>query len=89
MGKDVILEISWLRPLKLIGLANIFCAIIAFILTLVLEDWVISDRTESYQYYMSLWTKCQKQPSEESPTNATVTEEDWNCEESIVLGGKI
>lgn len=47
MAREVVIEISWIRPLKLIGLANLFCALIAFIISMILKDWVSTDESES------------------------------------------
>ncbi|XP_076803158.1 transmembrane protein 47-like [Clavelina lepadiformis] len=86
MAKEVIVDISWLRPLKLIGLANLLCGIIAFILSMALEDWVISDEHEEFKYYMSLWKKCQKGGEKDDQTgDVAVTtpadqhEDTWTC----------
>jgi len=59
MGKEVILSVSWLRPVKLIGIANLICGIICYILVICLKDWVTSDEKENLKYYMSIWTKWQ------------------------------
>ncbi|XP_002119341.2 transmembrane protein 47-like [Ciona intestinalis] len=85
MGKEVIIEISWLRPLKLIGLANLLCGIIVFIIAMLLEDWVVSDENENFQYYMSLWKKCKKIPPPEVEREEGV-EAEWECLEATALG---
>jgi len=101
MAKEVIFIVSWLRPLKLIGLCNLLCGIIAFILCMILEDWVLSDESDTHQYYMSLWTRCLKIPpnTQNLQQNATTTAattttttpegEDFKCKDSRVLGGKV
>ena len=89
MAKEVIFVVSWLRPLKLIGLANLLCGIIAFILTMVLKDWVVSDESKTHQFSMSLWTRCLKlPPNDQSVTNKTEEDGKWDCRESTVLGSK-
>lgn len=90
MAKEIILEISWLRPLKLIGLANLFCALIAFIFSMALKDWVISDDNKDLQFYMGLWEQCTKLPpprkniaNDYDDVTTPVEDEpesDWNCE---------
>uniref|UniRef100_H2Z8C1 Transmembrane protein 47 n=1 Tax=Ciona savignyi TaxID=51511 RepID=H2Z8C1_CIOSA len=85
MAKELIIEISWLRPLKLIGLANLLCGIIVFIISMILEDWVVSDENENFQFYMCLWKKCKKiQPL--AATRETAVEADWECLEATSLG---
>jgi len=90
MAKDVVFEISWLRPLKLIGLANLLCAIICLILCMALEDWVTSDESKDFQFYMSLWKQCQKINPIDSAATTDGQEEaevDWTCNNSVLRGG--
>ena len=92
MAKEVIFVVSWLRPLKLIGLCNLVCGIIAFILSMVLEDWVLSDESETHQYYMSLWNRCLKKPDELPQTTTATTaaqKPEFQCTDARILGGKI
>ena len=90
MAKEVIFVVSWLRPLKLIGLANLLCGIIAFILSMVLEDWVLSDESDTHRYYMSLWKRCIKLPPpvENEAATPAIVEGEWECKDSRVLGSK-
>merc|ERR1712183_997591 len=60
MAKTIIIDITWLRPLKLIGILNLLCGLLCFIISLALEDWVVSDENESSQFYMGLWNQCSK-----------------------------
>lgn len=48
---------SWLRPVKLIGIANLICGLICYILVICLQDWVVSDEKANLKYHMSIWSK--------------------------------
>lgn len=97
MAKEILVEISWLRPLKLIGLANLFCGIIAFILSMVLQDWVVTDDDDEAvnSYYMGLWTRCIRHRTLNNlyytnQTAAPVKEEsDYVCSDATELGGEL
>jgi len=85
MGKLVVIDITWLRPLKLIGIMNVLCALLCFIFSLALKDWVISDEKKKYQFYMGLWEQCQK-PSKNLPQTSEI-EDEFFCQASGVFAG--
>ena len=97
MTKEIVLEISWLRPLKLIGLANLLCGIIAFILSMILQSWVETDEEEDdNHYYMGLWTYCFRFNPRRLlvvSTNQTIAPNNekasYRCHEAIKLGGEV
>ena len=82
MAKEIIIDITWLRPLKLIGILNLLCGLICFLISILLKDWVISDEKENSQFYMGLWQQCMKQSDVIIASNATTPstgEDDWEC----------
>lgn len=84
MAKEVILSVSWLRPVKLIGIANLICGLICYILVICLKDWVVSDEKESLKYYMSIWTKWQMHAVQDAGSDEVITE--WEEEPASELG---
>jgi len=88
MAKEIIIDITWLRPMKLIGLLNLICGLICFIISIALEDWIVSDEKKDSQFYMGLWNKCVKR--DVVKTNETTLEEleagaeEWRCEPAAV-----
>ena len=91
MAKEIIIDITWLRPLKLIGILNLLCGLICFLISILLKDWVISDEKENSQFYMGLWQQCMKQSDVTIPGEATTTppgdEEGWECMPSAAYAG--
>jgi len=87
MAKEVILSVSWLRPVKLIGIANLICGLICYILVICLKDWVISDEKENLQYYMSIWTKWQMHGQTDPDTEEVITI--WEEKAASELGAYI
>ena len=98
MGKQIIIDVTWLRPLKLIGIMNLLCGLICFLFSLILQSWVVSDEKKNLQFYMGLWKQCQK-PSKEvldnggrygvfNETGEEQDEYEWECVASPLYKGK-
>lgn len=88
MGKEIIIDITWLRPLKLIGLLNLLCGLICFVISMLLQDWVVSDENENSQFTLGLWNQCTKRArSNQTEAEADKEELDWKCKPSGTYEG--
>ncbi|CBY34806.1 unnamed protein product [Oikopleura dioica] len=77
-GREIIIVATWLRPTKLIGLIDLFLALICYFLAEILRSWVhpISDEQREY-YYQGLWQICSV---EDDVLNRCIVDPD-SCEE--------